>query len=208
MWRFAAQIVVAVVAVVLVSQVGYAQEDSEGCEDHPLLSRLEGFYIETCKDEAFAGYEFRADEGSVTIEGHYMSISYRRPDEAPEMAGVEMIRNYTNAVSAIGGEVTYEGRYSASMKVIVEDREIWIEISPYGRRTYRLDIVEKQLMTQQVVADAAALLADIDRVGYAVLHGIYFDTDEAVIKPESESALVEIAKLLSRLPSCSVTMRR
>jgi outer membrane protein OmpA-like peptidoglycan-associated protein len=194
------QIVVAVLAVLVVSQVGYAQEDREGCTDYPLLTRLDGFYIDTCKDEAFSSYRFNTQEGREPVEGHFISISYRRPDDAPEMSGIEMIRNYTNAVSAIGGEVLYEGRYSGSMKVIVEDREVWIEVSPYGNRAYRLDIIEKQLMTQQVVADAAALLADLDRVGHTVLQGIYFDTDEAVVKPESEAALTEIAKLLNDNP--------
>jgi outer membrane protein OmpA-like peptidoglycan-associated protein len=112
------------------------------------------------------------------------------------MSGLEMIRNYTNAITEIGGKVTYEGKYSASMKVFVDDREVWIEVSPYGKRSYRLDFVEKQPMTQQVVADAAALLADLSRAGHVVVHGIYFDTDKAVLRPESEAALSEIARLL------------
>jgi len=191
---------VAILAVVSLSPIAHAQQDREGCEDYPLLTRLEGFYIEGCKEQAFASYKFMTDEGRMPIEGHFMSISYRRPNDAPEMAGLEMVRNYTNAVTAIGGEVMFEGRYSASMKVLVDDREVWIEVSPYGKRAYRLDIVERQLMTQQVAADAAALLADLDRAGHTVLHGILFDTNKATIKPESEAALTEIAKLLDDHP--------
>ena len=116
------------------------------------------------------------------------------------MTGLEMIRNYTNAVEAIGGKVTYAGRYSASMQVMVGDREVWVEVLPYGKTAYRLDIIEKQAITQQVVADAAALLADLDRSGYAVLNGVLFDTDKAVVKPESKAALDEIAALLKDHP--------
>jgi outer membrane protein OmpA-like peptidoglycan-associated protein len=105
-----------------------------------------------------------------------------------------------NAVEAIGGEVLSEGRYSASMRVVAGDREIWIEVLPYGKRAYRLDIIEKQAMAQQVVADADALLADLTNVGHTVLHGVLFDTDKAVIEPESRAALVEIAELLKRNP--------
>jgi outer membrane protein OmpA-like peptidoglycan-associated protein len=191
---------VALLATVLVSQVGYAREDREGCEDHPLLTRLEGFFIEGCKEQAFSSYKFMTQDGRVPVEGHFTSVSYRRPDDAPEMSGLEMIRNYINAITAIGGEVMYEGAYSGSVKLLVGDREVWIEVSPYGKRAYRLDIVEKQMMTQQVVADAAALLADLDRVGHAVLHGILFDTDSAVIKPESQGALTEIATLFNDHP--------
>jgi OOP family OmpA-OmpF porin len=200
MMQRVSRIAVTFLAALFVSQVGFTQEDREGCKDHPLFNRLDGFYIQGCKDEAFSSYKFNTKEGKKPVEGHLISITYRLPDSAPEMSGLEMIRNYINAVTAIGGEVMYEGRYSGSMKVLVGDREIWIEVAPYGKRSYRLDIVEKQLMTQQVVADAAALLADLDRVGHTVLHGILFDTDKAVVKPESEAALNEIAKLLKDNP--------
>jgi len=184
------------VAAVLAVHVGYAQEDRAGCTDHPLVTRLPDFYIEGCKDEEFSSFKFDTSEGRKPVEGHLISISYKRPNSAPEMSGLEMIRNYTNAITAIGGTVVYEGKYSASMKVIVDDREVWVEVSPYGKRAYRLDFVEKQMMAQQVVADAEALLADLSRAGHVVVNGIYFDTDKAVVKPESEAALSEIATLL------------
>ena len=34
--------------------------------------------------------------------------------------------------------------------------------------------------------------------GKVALYGIYFDTDRAVLKPESDAALAEIAKLLKK----------
>ena len=182
--------------VVVASQAASAQEDREGCKDYPLVTRIQGFYIDACKEQAFASYKFMTQDGRVPIEGHYRQISYRLPDGAAEMSGIEMIRNYTHAVQAIGGEVMYEGRYSGSMKIMVDGRAVWLEVAPYGNSAYRLDIVETQEMTQQVVADAAALLADLERAGHVVLNGILFDTDKATIKPESKPALVEIAKLL------------
>ena len=200
MTRCAWHIAVVVVLAASMSQVVAAQTDREGCADYPLLSRLDGFYIEGCKDQPFSSHDFNTDDGKVTVEGHWTSVSYRRPNGAPEMSGVEMIRNYVDAVEAIGGDVLSEGRYSASMRVVVGDREIWIEVSPYGTRAYRLDIIEKQAMEQQVVADADALLADLNRVGHTVLRGILVDTDKAVIKPESRAALAEIAALLKRDP--------
>jgi len=190
----------ALAAAVLSAGLAYAQQDREGCEDYPLVSRLDGFFIQGCKDQAFSSYRFTTEKGREAVEGHFIQVSYRLPKDAPDSSNLEMIRNYTNAIEAIGGEVMYEGRYSASMRVIPSDREIWIEVAPNGRRSYRLTVVEKQQMTQQVVADAAALQADLDRTGHTVLHGILFDTDKALVKPESEAALKEIAKLLKDAP--------
>jgi outer membrane protein OmpA-like peptidoglycan-associated protein len=191
---------IAVLGVMLVVPFIRAQDDREGCGDYPLLSRMSGFHIERCKDEAFSSHKFQTPKGNIPIEGHLIFLEYRRPDTEPKVSNLEITRNYTNAVTAIGGEVTYEGRYSASMKAIVGDQEIWIEVLPGVGRSYQLYVIEKQAMVQQVVADAAALLADLDRVGHTVLHGILFDTDKAVVKQESEAALTEIAKLLRENP--------
>jgi len=199
--RYAWQTLLAVLTAVLAAQLGYAQQDREGCVDYPLLTRMDGFYIEGCKEAGFSSYKFMTQEGRKEVEGHFISVSYRRPSTAPEIAGIEMIRNYVNAITEIGGEVMYQGRYSGSMKVIVGGNEVWIEVAPYGKRAYRLDIIEKQAMTQQVVADAAALLDSLTRTGHVVLQGIFFDTDKDELKPESEAALTEIAKLLTESPA-------
>lgn len=192
----ASRLPVAILMAALAAAVGYAQVDRQGCEDHPLLSRMSGFFIERCKDQAFSSHEFQTPEGKVSVEGHLTLLVYRLPKESEASSDLEIIRNYTNAIEAIGGDVTYEGKWSASMHVPVGDRDVWVEVLPSVGRSYQLYVVERQSMTQQVVADAAALLADLERVGHTVLHGILFDTDEAVIKPESASALNEIAKLL------------
>jgi OOP family OmpA-OmpF porin len=52
-----------------------------------------------------------------------------------------------------------------------------------------------------VTVDAAALASDITRSGHAAVYGIYFDTAKAEVKPESDAALKEIAKLLQQTPT-------
>ncbi len=51
-------------------------------------------------------------------------------------------------------------------------------------------------MVQEVVADAKSLMRDIQAKGSASVYGIYFDFDKADIKPDSEPAIREVAKLL------------
>jgi outer membrane protein OmpA-like peptidoglycan-associated protein len=61
---------------------------------------------------------------------------------------------------------------------------------------YKLWIVEKQIMKQDVVANAEAMINDINATGHVSVYGIYFDTGKSDIKPESDAAIAEIAKLL------------
>jgi OmpA-OmpF porin, OOP family len=55
-----------------------------------------------------------------------------------------------------------------------------------------------------VTVDAAALASDIAATGHSAVYGIYFDTAKAEVKPESDAALKEIAKLLQQAPALKV----
>jgi outer membrane protein OmpA-like peptidoglycan-associated protein len=52
-----------------------------------------------------------------------------------------------------------------------------------------------------ITVDAAALSSDIAATGHTAVYGIYFDTAKAEVKPESDAALKEIAKLLQQTPT-------
>ena len=56
----------------------------------------------------------------------------------------------------------------------------------------------KPMQGDLVTVDAAALASDIDKTGHSAVYGIYFDTGKAEVKPESDGALKEIAKLLQQ----------
>ena len=89
--------------------------------------------------------------------------------------------------------------------------------SDNGRDIYATVITSKnndQITTQLIVAvvgemankmvDAAAMAKGLGDKGHIALYGIYFDTDKAVIKPESRPTLAEIAKLLTGQPKLNV----
>ena len=78
-----------------------------------------------------------------------------------------------------------------------EAKETWIEVRSYNN-VYRINIVEKETMKQEVVADAASMGNDINATGHVSVYGIYFDTGKSEIKPESVAAIAEIAKLLKK----------
>jgi OOP family OmpA-OmpF porin len=65
-----------------------------------------------------------------------------------------------------------------------------------------LDVIDAvPLETGMVTIDAAAMAKDISSTGHVALYGIYFDTDKADLKPESQSTLQEITKLLKQDPA-------
>lgn len=68
-----------------------------------------------------------------------------------------------------------------------------------------LVIVESQAMQAGLVkVDAAAMAKGLEADGHIALYEIFFDTDQADLKPESGAALGEIAKLLAGKPQLKV----
>jgi OmpA-OmpF porin, OOP family len=69
----------------------------------------------------------------------------------------------------------------------------------------QLDLVEVTPMEGgKVQVDAAAMARELARTGHVALYEIYFDTDKAIVKPESDPTLAEIAKFLEDSPGMKI----
>ena len=175
-----------------------ADQDAKGGKDHPLLSRMPDFRISDYKDTEFNSHKFIGhDKKPVSIEGHKYYIEYRLNKGAAEPGELKIRRNIQDALKKIGGKVVFDDNFNKTSTIVLqkEGKETWVEVRSYNNM-YRLTIVEKEIMKQEVVADAAAMGNDINTTGHVSVYGIYFDTGKSEIKPESDAAMSEIAKLL------------
>lgn len=183
-----------------------AQNDSEGSKDPALFSRMPNHYISGYTDNQFDKFEFKTGEGkTLAIEGHRMTINYDIKPNAPAVSGLQVVRNYTNAIKKVGGQIVYEwedGGYQCSvMKLVKNGTETWAYVESAGNGMYKIEIVEKQAMNQDVVADASSMAKNIKESGKVAVYGIYFDTGKSTLKPESTPTLKEITKLLNADPN-------
>jgi OmpA-OmpF porin, OOP family len=88
-----------------------------------------------------------------------------------------------------------EGDVHVSVYVATETYKNFPETAQ--RALVLLDLVETAPLEQKMVTvDASAMAKSIAAQGTIALYGIYFDTDKADLKPESQPTLDEIAKLL------------
>jgi OOP family OmpA-OmpF porin len=184
----------------------FAQEDAEGSKDPAMFTRMPGFYIYNYQDLQFNKYDFQVStDKTESVEGHYININYYLKDGLQAPSGLQIIRNYTNAIKKIGGQVVYEwedgGTQYVTLKVTKNGQEVWAQVNGGGNGMYFVYIIEKEAMKQDVVADASSLANSIKESGKVALYGIYFDTGKSTLKPESQSTLKEISKLLTNDPS-------
>lgn len=199
-------ILVVFMGAVLGSTTAWAQVDAKGSHDHPLVTRMPGFYIDSYAVEEFAAFTPTVVNGKeVNWEGKKYSISYSRKEGAPQVSMLQISRNYEDALKAAGATIlgSDERRVAAELRKGGAMTGVYVEAFNEGN-VYSLTIVESQPMRQDVVADAAAMGKDISATGKTIIYGIYFDTGSAAIKPESEPSLVQMVKLLENRPSLKV----
>ena len=183
-------------SVLLVGIVFAQENDVEGSTDHPLLSRMENFYISGYEEFDFESHDFYDEEDNeYIIEGQKWVIEYTLKEGVRLPGQLKVRRNYANAIKMIGGVILdKQGQY---MKVTKDGKEIWIEVwVDDDGSDYRLTIVEETIMEQEVIADPDAMAGNIKATGHVAVYGIYFDLDSYDIKPESEPVLNGIADML------------
>lgn len=71
-----------------------------------------------------------------------------------------------------------------------------------GTVVARVDVIEsKALKNRMVLVKADEMEKQISTTGRVALYGIYFDTNKATLKPESDTTLAEVQKLMSSDPN-------
>lgn len=184
-----------------------AQEDIEGSKDPDLFTRMPNYYIAEYKDEDFAKFDFWLG-GDVyqAVEGRHLQLYYNIKENVSQTnSGLQITRNYINALKKIGGQLVKEfddgGTNYAVIKLVKAGKEIWAQVVSGGGGNYSLDIIQKENMAQDVIADATSMLNSINQTGKVAVYGLYFDSGKSILKPESAGALAEISKLIKSDPA-------
>ena len=181
------------------------EPDAPGCSDHPLLTRMLNMRLVLCKTIAFDSFKFKTGKGTETaVEGKRYDIKYQTFPGIEYPGPIAIIRNHQQAITSIGGTVLFEDQRYTWLKVAKDGKEIWAQVDTAWGRGYMLTIIEKQAMAQEVVASAELFRSGLNASGHVEVPGIFFDTGKSVLKPESEAAVAEIAKLLKADPALKV----
>jgi outer membrane protein OmpA-like peptidoglycan-associated protein len=191
--------------------LAYAEADARGCADHPLFTRMSGFFIYQCKknyDRLVIKKDNKANSpANLQPEGDLTSIAYifkKSASASSPPSDLQVMRNYQNAAKQKGGTVLVDKPGYTAMKFNRKDGAVYAVVRT-GSGGYRLyvDVLEEKAMAQEVTAN---LMWDaLQRDGFIALH-INFDTNKAVIKPESMPVIQQIAELMKSQPALKISI--
>lgn len=183
--------------------------DCQGCKDPALFTRMPHYFLpnaDSVVDTPFDGVEFMVKQGTQRVEGHHLHYAYVWDDAAGTSPGfLQIVRNYEAAAKKIGGEILFSDTRRTTIRIAKGGTETWVALEAYNEgRQYELNIIERQQMKQDVVANAAALQSGLKENGHVEVPGIFFDFGKSDIKPESDPAVKELAALLQANPALKV----
>jgi OOP family OmpA-OmpF porin len=196
-------------------------------------SRITGYQVKDFDAVRLQAAPFKNDKPTDArrLEGLVTRIAYRT---GPGPSMIEVSRNFENQLAKAGYETILAcdadecgGLAFARAFEVLPLPQMWVDGFDYryyagrksegGRDTYAVVVVSKNnddITAQLTVAaigalenkmvDAAAMAKGLGEKGHIALYGIYFDTDKAILKPESRPTLDEISKLLNAQPRLSV----
>jgi outer membrane protein OmpA-like peptidoglycan-associated protein len=190
--------VAAALSLSLAAPAAAQPKDAANCKDHAVLTRIPDYRINACTIKQFDAFDFGIGKGKKTrVEGLFTNIRYQPPAGlATKPSTLQLLRNVEQAVKQAGGTVVMSEPPYSTMKLTKGGREIWIEAWADHTAQYILTIVEKEAMVQELSANADAFATGLKATGHIAVDGILFETGKSELKPESEAAIAEVAKLL------------
>ncbi len=182
-------------AMILISGLFLMAQDAEGCKDHPLLTRMPDYFISECTQN-FNQLDFLDSKGEeVKFEGNLTHIWYIFNQESgkKEPSFFQIFKNYTNAITKIGGKKIYEDGGLVCYELKKDGRVFKIRIVGTNGSDYLLDVLEMEAMKQEISAND--MLIALNKDGYIALN-ILFETGKSAIQTESLPIVDQIAELL------------
>ena len=199
-----ALIVTAVLALACCVSPGlHAQEDATGAKDHPNIPRFPGSVIYSETEHDVGAHEFTLKDGTRNVEGRIWEIQYTPKEGARLPSPLELARNYGNLFKKNGGAVLLgqvdSGGGTVTLKMPSGKVETWMEIAINNSGAmFTFHIVTTTPMEQKVELSADEIGAALATSRHVALYGILFDTNKAVVKPDSAALLREIVALLKK----------
>lgn len=178
--------------------VALALANQDNGKDAPYFSRMPNSHVVENVQKEYDSSLFTTADGEISVEGKKTVVEYASNDEDNPPSALQIIRNYANAAVSKGGTVLYTndgGTLTARMQS--NGKEVWLEVLAWNSGEYRVTIIEKETMRQDV--KASDLLSALNANGHVPLY-INFETGKAVVKAEHRPIITEIVALLKQNP--------
>ncbi len=143
-----------ILIVLIVTGSIYANTDRKGSSDHPLISRMPGFWIAVYQESEYESHTFRdSANNKINVEGRKYFIEYRLKSGGQEPGRLMILNNHENALKQIDVEFFNRTKTDLYCKVAKEGKEVVLHpgsvVKPPGEADPLPYSVSRQLPLQR-----------------------------------------------------------
>jgi outer membrane protein OmpA-like peptidoglycan-associated protein len=220
--RILAAVTAAAALLAITAHAQMPTKDNPACrERNPVFAKFPNSFTVVCDRSRFSKLELYQAKDAAKLEGDYAKVPKEGeywyfidqivPDAQKRYPSqLEVFRNFETALKQAGGTpLWYDGDRAIHYRIARPSGEYWGIAGCSGGSREQCEgtlhkIVRIAAMEQSVVVSADQIGKSLADAGKVVFYGIYFDTDKAVVKPESAPTLAEMAKFLNANASTRV----
>lgn len=198
-----------------------AAKENKKCTPNPVFDKFPGSLYHSCDRSRFFKLDLYRARDPAKLDGPYEKFSREGEywyyfDFIPRDAAnkvpsrLEIFRNYETALKAAGGEILHaDGDRSFTYRIERPSGEYWGLVGCGAGSAAACDRIQHKIvrvaaMEQAVVVSADQIRKSLADTGKVVFYGIYFDTDRATLKAESDPTLAQMAQFLKSNASAKV----
>nr|MEE4267475.1 OmpA family protein [Candidatus Krumholzibacteria bacterium] len=160
---------------------------------HECIPSVIGFQI---IDADYYNYEektFYYDRSANVHQGQFWKVDFRRTVDGPQSYRYIVAHDYKAKLLAMGGVILDDEDNNFVFRL----GETVAKFSGYNS-TFSLAILQEEAFQQSLILSPDKIKEELDRSGKITLGGIYFDFNQASLKPESRKAILTAVALMER----------
>jgi len=197
------------------------EKDNPKCTANPVFEKFPNSVYHSCEKSRFSKLDVYIAKDPAKIGGAYEKDAkegeywYYFDLVTADANGaypsrLELFRNFENALKAAGGTMLHsDGDRSFTYTITRPSGEYWGQVGCGAGSAAKCDRIQHKIvrvaaMEQSVAVSADQIRKSLSDTGKMVFYGIYFDTDKATLKAESDPTLAEMARFLRASPQTKV----
>ncbi len=142
--------------------------------------------------------QFRTKGVTIDAKGKFWEIRYAlKKYNKHNLLRYRATHNYRDLLAKQGARISMDGDAGFIFSLDYKGRHYAGDFAAYDS-TAELKIIEEDAFKQTLVLSPDKLKSQLDAKGKVTLQGIYFDTNKATLKKESNSAILAAASLLKQ----------
>lgn len=162
-----------------------------------LIPHVKDFAIEKLDYKKYDEKSFHYDNKKHQKNGQYWNVKFKNISKDKNSYRYIISHDYKEKVLKMGAKILENKDNDFMFEYEDEESLYFVKFNTYNN-TFSMEIVKEERFVQSLVSSPDKIKIELDKKGKITLDGIYFDFDKAILKKESQKAILSTVSLMEK----------